>query len=648
MAVALKCSGWSADSYVGELPRGTSGMYDKFFGFKHRPFAAAPTVDGYFAAAGIEVARQTLLRIVQRAEGPGMVIGPAGTGKSLLCQLLARELSDRFRVIVLANSRLCTRRALLKSILFELGLPHKEKEEGELRLALIDYLEPGPACPHGLLLIIDEADAMPTRLLEEIRMITNLVRNGEPRVRLVLAGGPALEERFASPRLESFNQRIAARCYLHALGREETIQLARHQVQVAGGDPDAIFEPDALAAIHTATDGVPRLINQVCDHALLLAQVNDVRRINAALVEEAWADLQQLPPPWYDAAAPDDGQRHVIEFGQLGDDFTASTTSTLNVDELDDPAPSKFGVVADLDEIQRHVSQLDDDSRIEIVAPPFAMPPVTVSPVTVSPAAVRPGTTAPMTAPPMPAPRHAASPVAVPLATARVAGASPRLSDPFGGLFDEEEVVIDRYAELDAEFLRDAPRVRSSEGLEIAAVLASGYTPSLTIVGGPSIDTVGIGTSNILAPAIQSLAATPSEAATPAGDWLARKTERPAPDLTSAAPGGVIGGKANTSDASPDDGDAGDDRRAAGYDPLDFPELRRFDYLETPRSAAARTPASSARVAELWETELGDDRDVIVIEDPIEAGAAKGASSPSGRARRQEYRQLFARLRQRS
>ncbi len=158
---------------------------------------------------------------------------------------------------------------------------------------------------------------LPLRLLEEIRMITNLVRQGQPRVRLVLAAGMVLDERMASPRLESFNQRVAARCYLQSMSREETSGYIRAQIHAVGGQPDRVFAGEALQAVHRATDGIPRLVNQVCDHVLLMAAIGRRSPVDAAGVEEAWADLQQLPTPWTRDAAGATGAPDILEFGQL-------------------------------------------------------------------------------------------------------------------------------------------------------------------------------------------------------------------------------------------------------------------------------------------------------------------------------------------
>ncbi|MGA2257422.1 MAG: hypothetical protein ABSG53_22415, partial [Thermoguttaceae bacterium] len=166
-------------------------------------------------------------------------------------------------------------------------------------------------------LLVDEAHHLPLRLLDEIRSLTNLTREMQPAVRLVLAGSHVLEERFASPKLESFSQRISARCYLEAFQRSETQAYIQSRISACRGRGDEIFPAETCQMVHKATDGVPRLINQVCDHVLLLAYAAGIRRIEPAHVEEAWADLQQLPTPWNEPAAP--ASDNVIEFGGLDD-----------------------------------------------------------------------------------------------------------------------------------------------------------------------------------------------------------------------------------------------------------------------------------------------------------------------------------------
>ena len=530
-------------------------MYESTFHFRERPFVAAPLTDRYFRAAGIEQTLATLARGIERAEGPGLLIGPAGTGKSLVCHLLAEHFRDEFHVALLTSARLGSRRALLQNILYELGLPYRDLEEGELRLALIDHLDPSEDCPHGLLLLVDEAHTLPLRLLEEIRMITNLVRDGMPRVRLVLAGGPELEERFASPRLQSLQQRITARCYLKPLNREETRDYVRWQVTEAGSNPDELFTEGALKEIYTATGGVPRLVNQLCDHGLIMAAVGGKRQLDEAGIAEAWADLQQLPAPLYGTTATFDTA--VVEFGQLYDEPVAAAHVHAAAPAAIAAPAEALDPTAAFDEIEELLHQTER---------------LTVSPNSEYEEEFEEGWIQPS-----------------------AGGTEVELvfhdaHNPFGQDFEEEEVIIDRYASLESNARRAYPRVSSEEGREIAAAISG------TAIQTGSLQAV--------------IDASPAETA----------QHEEFEDLHDPASDPVL----------PDSG-------------------TRIDIEPRP---AARTAAAIVNAArrehEERETTLRvastDDRDAIVIDDPRQESDDE-AVRPLGIVRRQEYRQLFAKLR---
>jgi type II secretory pathway predicted ATPase ExeA len=435
-------------------------MYESFFQLTARPFAATPLAKRYFAAAAVEAARETLARCIERAEGVGLLIGPAGSGKSLLCQVLAEQFRSSLAVALLASGHLCTRRALLQAILFELGLPYRGLDEGDLRLSLIDQLSPRITTDQsrasaGLLLIVDEAHTLPLRLMEELRLITNIVRNGQTRVRLVLAGSPQLEERFASPKLESFNQRVAARRYLEPLDRQQTIEFVRHQIQLVGGTPERVFDVGALDAVYQATDGIPRLINQVCDHALLLAYAGGVSQLTTAGIEEAWSDLQQLPTPASAAAgAPvKEEPSGVIEFGNLDEPLA---------DELPHAVPFRVPSVQPrqganplerLEEISAQLALADDDFQplgpirpeVELVFP-----------------------------------------------------------NPFDEHFSEEEVIIDRYSALQVDALANRPLVHGAESHELAALLSAAEPGPTLFAAETPADTSSIGSVCLAEPEVPS------------------------------------------------------------------------------------------------------------------------------------------------
>jgi len=278
-------------------------MYESFFGFDQRPFLTVPTLDRYFPTASMEQAYQTVTRAIARCEGPVAIFGGAGLGKTMCCMRIADSVSKSFEVVTLASSHIITRRALLQSLLYELGMPYRDPSEGELRLNLLERLQPSEEHhSEGLVLIVDEAQTLSTKLLDELRLLTNIVRQGVPRVRLVLCGTMKLEDSLAHPHLESLNQRLAARCYLTPMSNAETGRYVQHKVELCGVRWEEAMTRDALEAIYRASDGIPRLVDQVADQGLLLGAQEKIRPVNAAVIGYAWSILQQLPNPWSDPA----------------------------------------------------------------------------------------------------------------------------------------------------------------------------------------------------------------------------------------------------------------------------------------------------------------------------------------------------------
>ncbi|HEX3654691.1 MAG TPA: AAA family ATPase [Pirellulales bacterium] len=407
-------------------------MYEAFFQLKQRPFAAAPQPERYFPAQSIEAAYHALVRCVDRAEGPGILIGAPGTGKSLLLEMLARRFDGRFTVVMLASGNFSGRRELMQAILYELQMPYRGMDEGELRLALFERLDPNPHCPAGVLLLVDEAHRLPLRLLEELRLLGDYARDGQPRVRLIMAGNRNLEEHLTHPKLDALAQRLAVRSYLSPFERAETAAFVRSQIAAMGGQSDTILTPDALDAMHQATGGIPRLINQLGDHALVLAYAAGRRLIDKNRVEEAWSDLQQLPAPWNDADVESEAAgASVIEFGELDDeDEPEALPFSMQQMMSSEPSPT-----VKLDQITAQLASLDDDFDLP---EPFEPLPSNTN-------------------------MH---------------------SDPFAESFLEEEVVLDRYTLADAS-LADYPSVSSLEGSLLSSLLEphmqAGQWPQLAV-----------------------------------------------------------------------------------------------------------------------------------------------------------------------
>ncbi len=343
-------------------------MYESFFGLSQRPFASAPLVERYFPASSIDGARQTLARCVDRAEGCGLCIGGPGMGKSLLLAVLADQFSEPFTAALLSAGSWGNRREFLQALCYELKIAYQGLDEGELRLAVVNQLTRTDKFRRGIVLLVDEAHSLSVSLLEELRMLSNLVRGGEPCVRLVLAGNLRLEELLASPQLESFSQRITCRCYLEPFDRSETIDYVRFQIAVAGGRAEHVFQPAAVDAVYRASDGVPRLVNQMCDHALLLSYEKEERPVAAQGVQAAWADLQQLPTPWQEPPAlriATGEAAAFIEFGSLDDDDVSSAGESLEDDVIEFPSADDAWETAEQAELATEHVHDEDPGRDE-------------------------------------------------------------------------------------------------------------------------------------------------------------------------------------------------------------------------------------------------------------------------------------------
>jgi len=573
-------------------------MYEAFFQLNSRPFPSTPRIDRYFPASTIENSRQTLARCIERAEGPGLLVGGPGTGKSLACSLLAEQFRDRFHVVKLDHARFCTRRALLQAVMFELNLPYRGLDEGELRLAMIEFAKSPDAGRAGLLLIIDEAQTLPVRLIEEVRMITNVVVGGESRLRLVLSGNSSLEERLSSPKLESLSQRIAARCYLQPLNYDETAAYTRAQLSAAGGDPDRIMTGDIWSAVYHATGGIPRLINQVCDHALMLAAVARRPALDAAVIEEAWADLQQLPLPWPAKTSPKQAAETVVEFGALatGEDDDARCEGGVPETDLPERELLESGSPeTDLPERELLESGSPETDLPERELPQREPPEPT--------AATRPEIID-LTSQLEQIELHVAewdspeittaddvAPDAEPATLVPSAGQTDavRAENPFGDCFEEEETILDHYALLEAK----------------SRLLGKGPLSPLEHEFTAAVQTI-----------FQPLTEDRGSARPPVSD-------DPDTAATFAAPQEI------NQPAEADDEAA---IAAVVEDDKAFEDIAPHDEPATLRVAALRDLPP-------------DDSDLIVVMD---AEARVGQlRQPPGKAHRQEYRRLFTKLRER-
>lgn len=272
-----------------------SRMYEKTYQLKTRPFSAAPNILQYHPTDAAEISLRNCRSAIERQAGPAVIFGGPGTGKTLLLDLLADGYSGHFQVVTIPCARTDTRKDLLQNILFQIGQTYRELSESELRLELADYLRPGPHCPNGLLCLVDDAHCLAEELMDELRLISGIMRGGQIRCQLVLTGNQRLEEMLGSPRQESLNQKISARNYLGALSQTETAEYIRAHLRRAGGGNREFFSEEALRQVHKLSQGVPRLVNQLCDAALQRCVRMGASSVTPAICLECWTELQRLP-----------------------------------------------------------------------------------------------------------------------------------------------------------------------------------------------------------------------------------------------------------------------------------------------------------------------------------------------------------------
>ena len=282
------------------------------------PFPAFPSTSRYVALGPIEEALTRVSRSIEAREGTSLVIGPPGTGKSLLSAMLAAHFVETHDVVVLGEAAIGDPAAFLRHLLHKLGVDLKGTSDNDLQLSLADHVCAEHSAEAGLLVILDEAQSLSPEVLEAIRMATNIMRRGEPRVCTVLCGGTKLDDMLASPAMQSLTQRVATRCYLHPMNADETRQYIHESIRRCGADPAETISEDAVAAVHHACSGVPRLVNHMMTQAIDCAEAVGQTLISSQIVDRAWAQLQQLPGPMLEE--PPLAQRgSPVEFGELSE-----------------------------------------------------------------------------------------------------------------------------------------------------------------------------------------------------------------------------------------------------------------------------------------------------------------------------------------
>jgi type II secretory pathway predicted ATPase ExeA len=266
-------------------------MYKEFYGLRANPFNVNPDPRYLFLTRHTEEALACLTYGIQSRKGFVLLTGEVGTGKTTLINKLLEWLRlQQVTTAFVFNSRLNTTQ-FLDYMMADFGIPMDSKAKSQVLLRLYNWLLDRYRAGETAVLIVDEAQNLTDEVLEEIRMLTNLETFTEKLLQIVLVGQPELEQKLKQPQLRQLRQRLTLRAKTHALTLPETQAYIQQRLRIAGANGHGIFDPDSIAAIHYYSNGIPRVINLLCEHCLVSAFVDQQRVIGSGTVETVARDF---------------------------------------------------------------------------------------------------------------------------------------------------------------------------------------------------------------------------------------------------------------------------------------------------------------------------------------------------------------------
>ena len=260
-------------------------MYLKHFGFKKMPFNITPDSSFFFESAKHTEALSTLIYAVEERKGFVVITGNIGSGKTTVCRTFLNKLTSTTQTALITNTHM-SGKDMLVSIMEDLEIEYTPGSKSKLLSQLNQYLIEQLRNDQNVVVIIDEAQNLTPSVLEEIRMLSNLETENEKLIQIVLLGQPGLKKKLSLPKLEQLRQRIAVYYHLAPLTEEETKKYILHRLKIASDSTRKYFAKEALNIIFKFSKGVPRLINSICDSALLNGFIYEKDTIDVELMQE--------------------------------------------------------------------------------------------------------------------------------------------------------------------------------------------------------------------------------------------------------------------------------------------------------------------------------------------------------------------------
>ncbi len=260
-------------------------MYFKFYDFKEAPFNMTPNSRFFFESAKHTEALSTLIYAIEERKGFVVITGDIGSGKTTVCRTLLNKLTSTTQTALITNTHM-SGKDLLCCILEDLEVEYMPGSKSKLLSRLNHYLIEQLRLDNNVVVIIDEAQNLTPAVLEEVRMLSNLETENEKLIQIIFLGQPELKKKLSMPRLEQLCQRIAVFYHLSPLTEEESKQYILYRLKVASESKRQYFTYEALNLIYQFSNGVPRLINSICDSALLNGFIYEKDVIDAELTRE--------------------------------------------------------------------------------------------------------------------------------------------------------------------------------------------------------------------------------------------------------------------------------------------------------------------------------------------------------------------------
>jgi len=266
-------------------------MYKEFFGLRANPFNVNPDPRYLFLTRHTEEALACLTYGIQSRKGFVLLTGEVGTGKTTLINKLMEWLRvQQVATAFVFNPRMDVLQ-LLEYMMGDFGIPCEAKSKSQMLQRLYSWLLDRYRAGETAVLVIDEAQNLSDEVLEEIRMLTNLETFTEKLLQIVLVGQPELEQRLKQPQLRQLRQRLTLRAKTHAFNLGETESYIVQRLRIAGSNGDTIFDREAAAAIFRYSNGIPRVINLLCEHCLVSGFVDHKKLVTVEIVDSVARDF---------------------------------------------------------------------------------------------------------------------------------------------------------------------------------------------------------------------------------------------------------------------------------------------------------------------------------------------------------------------